>query len=183
MDNVTFNPSVVIETSRLILRFMDVKDTHAIFLNINSDKEVLKYFVDNYVEKEEDMILDKVIQFCLQNKRYFFAIELKETHEVVGMILQCSGASETFNTSEIGYAIGRKYWSNGYATEALKAMVDFIFSTGVHKITASHIVGNDASKRVIEKCGFIYESRRKEDIHYHEQYYDVDYYYLLNNDK
>ena len=178
-----FDQNVVLETKRLIIRYMNENDTHAIFLNINSDKEVLKYFVDRYVEKEEDMTLDKVIKFCLDNQRYFFAIELKETHEVIGMILQCSGASEVFNTSEIGYAIGKKYWNQGYATEALKVMIDFIFSIGVNKVVVSHIVGNDASKRVIEKCGLIYEGRRKEDIHYHEQYHDVDYYYLLNPSK
>ena len=178
-----FDPNVVIETNRLVLRAMKISDTHAIFLNINNDKEVLKYFVDRYVEKESDMVLDKVIKYCLDNQRYFFAIELKDTREVIGMILQCSGASPVFNTTEIGYAIGRQYWNNGYATEALKAMIDFIFSRGIHKVVVSHIIGNDASKRVIQKCGLIHEGIRKEDIYYHEQYFDVDYYYLLNPNK
>ena len=178
-----FDPNVVIETNRLVLRAMNINDTHAIFLNINNDKEVLKYFVDRYVEKESDMVLDKVIKYCLDNQRYFFAIELKDTREVIGMILQCSGASPVFNTTEIGYAIGKKYWNNGYATEALKAMIDFIFSRGIHKVVVSHIIGNDASKRVIQKCGLIHEGIRKEDIYYHEQYFDVDYYYLLNPNK
>lgn len=178
-----FDPNVVIETNRLVLRAMNINDTHAIFLNINNDKEVLKYFVDRYVEKESDMVLDKVIKYCLDNQRYFFTIELKDTREVIGMILQCSGASPVFNTTEIGYAIGRKYWNNGYATEALKAMLDFIFSRGIHKVVVSHIIGNDASKRVIQKCGLIHEGIRKEDIYYHEQYFDVDYYYLLSPNK
>lgn len=178
-----FDPNVVIETNRLVLRAMNINDTHAIFLNINNDKEVLKYFVDRYIEKESDMVLDKVIKYCLDNQRYFFAIELKDTHEVIGTILQCSGASPVFNTTEIGYAIGRKYWNNGYATEALKAMINFIFSRGIHKVVVSHIIGNDASKRVIQKCGLIHEGIRKEDIYYHEQYFDVDYYYLLNSNK
>ena len=178
-----FDPNVVIETNRLVLRSMNINDTHAIFLNINNDKEVLKYFVDRYTEKESDMVLDKVIKYCLDNQRYFFAIELKDTREVIGMILQCSGASPVFNTTEIGYAIGKKYWNNGYATEALKAMIDFIFSRGIHKVVVSHIIGNDASKRVIQKCGLIHEGIRKEDIYYHEQYFDVDYYYLLNPNK
>ena len=99
------------------------------------------------------------------------------------MIHECSTPSETFDSSEIGYAIGRKYWNQGYMSEALKAMIDFIFKTGVHKVVVSHLVGNNASKRVIEKCGLIYEGRRKEEIHYHEQYWDVDYYYLLNTSK
>ena len=58
-------------------------------------------------------------------------------------------------------------------------MIDFMFEIGVHKVVASHIVENIASKRVIEKCGLIYEGRRKDDIYYHDTYHDVDYYYLI----
>ena len=175
-----FDPNITIETERLFLRFMSVNDTHAIFVNINNDKEVLQYFIDKYLEDEKEMTLDRTVKFCLDNQRYMFAIELKETHEVIGMILQCSTPDRYFNSSEIGYAIGKKYWNNGYATEAMRAMIDFVFSLGVNKIIASHIIDNRASKRVIEKCGLIYEGRRIEDIFYHEQYHDVDYYYLLN---
>ena len=175
-----FNPRVVIETDRLALRFLKESDRHAIFVSINNDKDVLQYFLDNYLEDESFMTLDKRIKFCLENERYFFAIELKKTHEVIGMILQCSTPDRYFNSSEIGYAIGKKYWNNGYATEAMRAMIDFVFSLGVNKVIASHIVENVASKRVIEKCDMLYEGRRKQDIYYHEQYYDVDYYYLLN---
>ena len=178
-----FDPNVVIETDRLVLRYMRSSDRHALFVNINNDKEVLKYFLDKYLEDESELLLDKRINFCIENKRYLFSIELKENHEVIGMILQCSVPDQYFNNSEIGYAIGRKYWNHGYVTEAMKAMIDFVFSAGVNKVIASHIVGNNASKRVIEKCGMIFEGRRKEDLYYHEQYYDVDYYYLLKDHK
>ena len=178
-----FDPNVVIETERLVLRYLKASDRHAIFVNINNDKEVLKYFLDRYLENEQELSLENRIQYCLENKRYFFAIELKDTHEVIGMILQCSAPDIYFNNSEIGYAIGRKYWNKGYVTEAMKSMINFVFSLGVNKVIASHIVGNDASKRVIEKCDMIYEGRRKAELFYHEQYHDVDYYYLLNPNK
>ena len=178
-----FDPNVVIETDRLILRYLKASDKHAIFININNDKEVLKYFLDNYLEDESLMVTEKRVQFCLENKRYFFVIELKDTHEVIGMIFQCSTQEKYFNNSEVGYAIGIKYWNKGYTTEACKAMISFLFSIGVNKVIISHIVENVASKRVIEKCGLIYEGRRKEDVYYHEHYYDTDYYYLLNPNK
>ena len=177
-----FDPNVKIETKRLILRFMQVSDTHDIFVNINHDKDVLKYFLDKYREDESEMTLDKTINFCLENKRYLFAIELKDTHEVIGMILQCSVPDARSHSSEIGYAIGQKHWNKGYTTEAFKAMIDFCFDIGVHKVVASHIVENIASKRVIEKCGLTYEGRRKDDIFYHDKYHDVDYYYLIKKE-
>ena len=155
-----FYPDVVIETERLVLRYMKSSDRHDIFININHDKEVLKYFLDRYLEDENDLVLDQRINFCLENKRYLFSIELKESHEVIGMILQCSAPDKYFPNSEVGYAIGRKYWNQGYTTEAMKAMIKFLFSIGVNKVIASHLIGNDASKRVMEKCEMIYECRR-----------------------
>ena len=179
-----FDPHIVLEGPRIRLRYLTIEDSEAIFNNINHDKEVLKYFIDKYVDNIEEMTLDKTIKFCLDNERYLFAIELKATNEVIGMILQCSTPNKVFNSSEVGFAIGKKYWNNGYTSEAFGLMIDFLFKQGVHKIIASHIVDNLASKRVIEKNGLIYEGRRRDDICYHNQYYDVDYYYLINkNDR
>lgn len=175
-----FDTSVVIKTDRLILRFMRRDDTHDIFNNINHDKDVLKYFIDKFCEDESEMTLEKTIEYCINAKRYLFAIEEKNTHEVIGMILQCSVPDKIFNSSEVGYAIGKKYWNQGYASEAFKAMIDFLFSLGVYKVVASHLIGNDASKRVMEKCGLTYECRRIDDAYYHDKYHDVDYYYIIN---
>ena len=159
---------------------MDEKDTYDIFNNINHDKDVLKYFIDKYVEKEEEMTLDRTIKYCLEAERYLFAIELKDTHEVIGMILQCSTPNKVFNSSEVGFAIGKRHWNKGYTTEAFNKMIEFLFSLGIHKVEASHLVGNEASKRVMLKCGLLYEGRRIQEIYYHEQYFDVDYYYIIN---
>ena len=175
-----FDPNIRLETDRLILRYMRVEDTHDIFVNINHDKDVLKYFIDKYVEEEADMTLERTINYCLSAQRYLFSIELKETHEVIGMILQCSTPSKVFNSSEIGFAIGKRFWNQGYTTEAFKKMIEFLFSLGIHKVEASHLIGNNASKRVMQKCGLIYEGRKVHEIYYHEQYYDVDYYYIIN---
>ena len=175
-----FDPNIRLETNRLILRYMGEKDTHDIFNNINHNKDVLKYFIDKYVEKEEEMTLDRTIKYCLEAERYLFAIELKDTHEVIGMILQCSTPNKVFNSSEVGFAIGKRHWNKGYTTEAFNKMIEFLFSLGIHKVEASHLVGNEASKRVMLKCGLLYEGRRIQEIYYHEQYFDVDYYYIIN---
>ena len=178
---MAFEANIKLETDRLILRYMREEDTHDIFININHDKDVLKYFIDKYVEDEKDMTLERTIEYCLSNHRYLFAIELKDTHEVIGIILQCSTPDRIFASSEIGFAIGKKHWNKGYVTEAFREIISFLFNEGVHKIIASHIVGNNASKRVMEKCHMIYEGRRKDEIYYHEKYHDVDYYYLINS--
>ena len=56
---------------------------------------------------------------------------------------------------EIGYWLGAPYWGRGYATEALRAVIDHAFGTlGHDALAAGARVNNPASRRVLEKCGF-----------------------------
>lgn len=58
-------------------------------------------------------------------------------------------------TPELGYWLGVPYWGNGYATEALHAVVDYAFTDlGHDALQAGARVTNPASRRVLEKCGF-----------------------------
>ena len=56
---------------------------------------------------------------------------------------------------ELGYWTGEPYWNDGFATEAVRAVIDYAFANaGLKAITSSCRVINAASRRVIEKCGF-----------------------------
>ena len=58
---------------------------------------------------------------------------------------------------ELGYWVGEPYWGRGYATEAAHALIDLAFrTTDVEHVNASCRVVNNASRRVIHKCGFQY---------------------------
>jgi RimJ/RimL family protein N-acetyltransferase len=58
-------------------------------------------------------------------------------------------------TPELGYWLGVNYWRNGYATEALHAVIDYAFTDLAHEaLQAGARVTNPASRRVLEKCGF-----------------------------
>jgi RimJ/RimL family protein N-acetyltransferase len=60
---------------------------------------------------------------------------------------------------EIGYWFGVKHWGKGYATEAVRAMIDHIFDdSDAEAIQAAARVTNPASRRVLEKCGFQWSS-------------------------
>ena len=57
--------------------------------------------------------------------------------------------------AEIGYWIGKRYWNNGIATEAVRSVVAFAFGMlELHRVYASTDVTNLASQRVLEKSGF-----------------------------
>jgi len=58
-------------------------------------------------------------------------------------------------TPELGYWLGVPYWNQGYATEALHAVIDYAFTDLAHEaVQAGARVTNPASRRVLEKCGF-----------------------------
>ena len=69
---------------------------------------------------------------------YRWAIIEKKSMENIGQIAFCRVYSEC-NTAEIEYCIGENFWGNGYANEALAAVIDFTFkNTGFHKLEAYH---------------------------------------------
>jgi RimJ/RimL family protein N-acetyltransferase len=47
------------------------------------------------------------------------------------------------------------FWGNGYATEAARALIDYVFDADGHQVIAAGArISNPASRRVLEKCGF-----------------------------
>jgi len=60
---------------------------------------------------------------------------------------------------EIGYCLSKTMWNQGYATEALRAVLSFGFDVaGFHRIEGCHSVANAASGRVMEKAGMTVEA-------------------------
>ncbi len=61
-------------------------------------------------------------------------------------------------TAEVGYTFGRQHWGNGYATEALHALLAHLFDEmGITRATGQLHPDNLASARVLERCGFVFE--------------------------
>lgn len=62
------------------------------------------------------------------------------------------------NQVYIGYRFNSNYWGKGYATEAAKSFLSYLFEEcNVDIIWMSHYDFNNRSKRVINKCGFRYK--------------------------
>lgn len=180
---MTYVENTTLDTKRLLLRPLQESDNEALFQNITHDKAVLEYFIAAYHETMDENHVSRLINYYKDNQQYCFAIVIKETNEMIGFIFQLNATSPTNHAVEVGYAIGRKYWNHGYVTEALGAMIQHLFESCVHKITCGYLEGNEASKRVMEKNNMIYEGKKIDEIYYHEKYYDVEYYYLINPNK
>lgn len=72
---------------------------------------------------------------------------------------------------------------HGYTTEAVQLMVDYLFATKKkHRIQLVIVPGNVASKRIAEKCGFVYEGLVRGAFFNDGRNHDVDLYGLLRTD-
>ena len=85
--------------------------------------------------------------------------------------------------AELGYWIGVPYWSNGYATEASRAMLRYGFETlKLHRIYASHFGGNSASRKVLLKLGMRHEGCMREHVCKWGEFIDLEMYAVLRTE-
>ena len=141
----------IFETEHLAARKFEPEDTERLY-EIHRDEEVKKWRPGEYYE-DTDEALEGIEFFaeCVENKRmpYVLAVVLKETGELIGD----TGVNEV--EGKPGEVEIR---GNGYATEVLKQMGEYIYSIAqnVNVLYGRVMKGNDASVRVLEKNGYVY---------------------------
>jgi ribosomal-protein-alanine N-acetyltransferase len=147
--------TIPIETIRLKLRRFEEKDANDMFGNWAGDPEVCKYLSwgpHKNVEFSRRRVKDWVNSYKY-NSVYVWAIEHKKTQQVIGSI-SVEIADDINKSCEVGYCVGKDYWSRGIMTEALLAVMHFLFyEVGYQKVIAKHDVLNIASGRVMQKAG------------------------------
>ena len=142
-----------LSTERLVLRKLAINDVNSIFNNWANDPEVTKYMTWKAHKSIEEtkQILDIWLNEYKEPKTIRYGIVLKENNELIGAI---DVVHYIDNNPEIGYCLSRKYWNQGYMTEACKALVDYLLAIGYKSILIEADERNVGSNRVIEKVGF-----------------------------
>ena len=162
-----------IETDRLIIDRVRETDREDYFHQISHDKQVLETFICRYAESLETFDFSSYLA-----NDHLFAIRLKESGRLIGIILYFEDAKEP-DVCEIGYGIGSGYWKHGYATEAVKSFLEFLFQEkGFLTVYASFFTGNEASRHVMEKCGMTYSHFVENEVAYLGSMRDLTYYYI-----
>ena len=167
-----------LETERLILRQIRLEDAPSVFNNWASDDEVTKYVrwsTHKNIGETLEYIIHSQIE-CEGPNNYEWGIIIKETNELIGAIGAFPSEDDRI---EIGYNIGRKYWRNGYTTEALKKVLDYLSTErGIHHFICSHAVENPASGSVMKKAGFKYVKDGTAEKFDGSKKFDLKVYYL-----
>ena len=146
-----------IKTKRLILRDHFLNDWVEIH-EYASIPEVSKY--DSWgpnTEKDSKDFVDRMIQQAEEVPRfkYDLAIFHKQDQKVIGGVGVRRASQESY-VADLGYAINPNYQGQGFATEAVQAILRLGFDKlGLKIIFATCDVKNIASYKVMEKCGMI----------------------------
>ena len=160
---LTHKGTQTIVTSRLILRRAVREDAEPMFRNWASDPEVTKYLTWPTYEKVETayQILDLWVSEYEKPNYYQWMIELKELGEPIGSI-SAVRQNDRVEEAEIGYCIGSQWWHRGIMTEALSAVIEYLFTeVGMNRVAARHDPNNPHSGGVMRKCGMKYEGTNR----------------------
>ncbi len=148
-----------LDTAHLRLRALAAADVVAV-AGLLDDWEVARHTTNipfPYQRQDAEQFVAKVESETAQGRALVFAIEERLSQRLVG----CVGATIEAGTAEIGYWIGRSYWRRGYASEALGRVIRMLFDNfGVGLLWASVVPDNLASRRVLDKAGFVLDRRQ-----------------------
>ena len=173
-----------IETERLILRRFEYTDDEAMLKYWIADEKIQSLYSEPvYTTKDEVKgLLDKYIGSYEKNDYYRWAIIEKTTGECIGQIAYFLVDNKN-HFAEIEYCIGSDFQCKGYATEATKAVITYGFDKmNLHKVQICTKTINVPSKRVIEKCGFVYEGTLRDYFYMNGEYVGRLYFSILRNE-
>ena len=174
-----------IETEGLLLRRFKLNDAEYMFKNWANDSEIYRFFTRSPHSdlSQTEQIISEWVNAYTNDDCYNWAIELKGIGEIVGQI-SVVHLSEKYSLCEVGFTVGRSFWSKGIATEALKAVINYLFKEiGINRIEGKHNVLNFASGRVMRNSGMTFEgTMRQADINRLGEFSDLALYSILKAD-
>lgn len=178
-----FSRLPVIETPRLTLRRMTLRDAHDLF-DYSQDPEVARHVL--WSAHRSVWETKAYIRYILQQYRLgepsSWCIVERETRRVIGTIGFMSYSADNA-TVEVGYSLARSHWNRGLMTEALQAVLRECFETlKLHRVEAQHFSLNPSSGRVMEKSGMTHEGTLRRRIFNKGEFQDVEMWAILRSD-
>lgn len=150
-----------IETNRLLLREIQETDVDDIFDCWMQDEDVSRYM---WWKASNDIAeVQKFVKFELgqieHDKWYRWIIILRETGQIIGTCMIFYNEDDREKHWDISYNLGKKYWGNGFITEAMKEVIQFAeIELGMKECVTTYAKVNSSSAKVLHKLGFIDEA-------------------------
>jgi len=172
--NEIFSNIPTLETERLILRGLCVSDCFDMY-DYSKKAEMTKYLTwsphpDVEYTKE---YLQSVKEHYKLGLFYDWAVVLKSENKMIGT---CGFTRFNLpnNYAEIGYVVNSDYRGRRIAAEAAERVLEFGFDKlALNRVEAKYMLGNDASRRVMEKLGMKFEGVSRSAVCKNGVYHDV----------
>lgn len=172
-----------LETERFILRRFVEEDYYAMYHNWAKHEEVSRYFPWNPIT-DISCAKEKMCKWVKNYSRedyYHWGIVCKEDGNLIGTINL--KVDDDNNAAETSYIVAPDYWNKGVMTEVLKKVISFGFETlQLNRIAAEFFEGNEASKRVMEKCGMKIEGTARQLYYKNGRYIDSTWCSILHKE-
>lgn len=151
---------MILETERLILRPWSEEDAEELY-TYASDPDVgpaAGWPPHTSVENSREIICEVL------SAPETYAVCLKETGKPIGSIgLHRNDLATAEDEYELGYWIGKPFWGQGLIPEVSREILRYAFEElGMNRIWCGYYDGNEKSRRVQEKLGFIYQRKTEE---------------------
>lgn len=172
-----------LSTDRLLLRKFHISDK-GVIKDLCSERDIAATTLSIphpfSLEDAEKWLQNKQDDFK-QGKEIAWAMCLKESNKLIGAIgMRLEPKHES---AELGFWVGKPFWGNGYVSEAGEEVVHFSFNElGLYRLEAHHMLGNNASGRVLEKLGMKYEGLHRGRIKKWNEFKDVKSYAIIKSD-
>lgn len=147
--------TTILETDRLILIPLSLEHAPALH-QFWSDDAVTAYMSIESFEtlKQTQEMITLLVNLMAEEQATRYTIQLKETKEIIGTC-GLNYLDKENSRTEIAYELGAAYWRQGYGTELLTKLVEWLFDQqNFHRLEAKIDPKNSASINLIEKLGF-----------------------------
>jgi len=171
-----------IETERLILRPLTIADLEDVWAYA-SDPEVTRFTIFDYhtSRRTTQQWLESALASSA-GENFLFGIEHRVDGRVIGSCAIRAWNRE-HNLAEMGWALARAFWNQGYATEAVRALIGFGFEhLKLNRIQALCVPAHLASRRVMEKAGMKFEGILRQAEFFKGAYQDLALYSILRQE-
>jgi len=147
----------ILETARLRLTPLVAEDAKHIF-PLMRDAEVMAFW--DMPEMDDPDLIDRIVEGQVEDMAQGRALYWVMRELADGQFIGACDLSEIdrrHKRAEVGFMLGRDAWGQGYALEAMQAVLAYAATTGLRRLLARTHLGNRRSDSLLEKLGFVEE--------------------------
>lgn len=153
-----------------------------------SDDEVMYYLPELKVTRQDEAVQNLLTAMNQRHeedrKKYFLCVQTKDDFQYIGEIgSEIIREDPQGRVADLGFFLRKDVWNQGYATEAAKAMINYMFDNArAYKIETGCLSENAASERVLIKCGLTKDATKTHTVMHDGREKQRVEYFMINPD-